>query len=135
MINAYTNSTVIRLFNCYRPPCSNRDPEGLKYISDLCDCIQYLYPINGTVIICGDFNFPNIDWSVDNCIKQSNFSCTGVFLNLFYNNGLKQFVNSPTRLDNLLDLVLCNDANCIMVWILKSPVLSAPATTTLFSSK
>jgi Endonuclease-reverse transcriptase len=117
-IDIFTNSTIIRLFYCYRPPCSNRDSDGLKYILDLCNCIQYLIPVNRTVIICGDFNFPNIDWTADNCIKQSN---TGVLLNLSYNNGFREFVNSPTRLDNQLDLVLCNDSSCIVHTRVTSP--------------
>src|SRR5664279_1186653 len=99
------NSTTTRLFNCYRPPSSNRDPDGVKCISDMCNCIDDLYSNNSTVIICGDFNLPDINWSVDNCIKQADFCCSGIFLNMFYKHGLHQFVSEPTRFDNLLDLV------------------------------
>jgi hypothetical protein len=36
-----------------------------------------------------------------------------VFLDLYYNYDLHQFVSTPTRLDSLLDLVFCNDHNCV----------------------
>ena len=40
-------------------------------------------------------------------------SCTGLFLKYFYDNDMFQFVDEPTRLGNLLDIVLCNDNNAI----------------------
>jgi hypothetical protein len=78
-----------------------------------CDCVDALLPIDSPVLICGDFNLPNIDWSIDNCALCSDSTCDGVFLELYYNRGLQQFVSMPTRLDNILDLVFCNDYNCI----------------------
>jgi len=51
----------------------------------------------------GDFNLPHIDWSyyhaTDNIIYNS-------FLKFVNSYGLIQFVNQPTREDNILDLVL-----------------------------
>ena len=122
VFNCY--QSVIRVFNCYRPPCSNRNSDGIK-----CICIQFLYPINRTVIICGDFDSPNIDWSVDNYLKHSNLSCTSVFFKLWYNNHFKQFVNCPNRLDNLLDIVSWNKANCIVHTRVTSPLV--PKTTNI----
>jgi hypothetical protein len=61
---------------------------AIKYISDLCDCIQYLYPINGTIIICGDFDFPNSDWSVENCIKQSNLDWLRSYITPLFKKGV-----------------------------------------------
>ena len=66
-----------------------------------------------TVIICGDLNLPNIDWSTGNCLKCNNCTCSGVFLS-FYNLASEQFVASPTRLNNNLDIVLCNDDSGIL---------------------
>lgn len=42
-----------------------------------------------------------------------DLSCPGVFLKYFCDNAMFQFVNEPTRLDNILDIVLCNDKNAI----------------------
>jgi hypothetical protein len=81
---------------------------------DLCDCISDIYPVNSTVIICGDFNLPNIDWSVDNCLKCCDVTCSGLFLDFLYTHGLQQLVSSPTRLDHILDLVFCNNYNYVL---------------------
>ena len=34
-----------------------------------------MYPTNSTVLICGDFNLPNINWSIDNCLKCCDTTC------------------------------------------------------------
>lgn len=34
-----SDSINVRLFTCYRPPSSNRDPNSLVYITELCNCI------------------------------------------------------------------------------------------------
>ena len=79
----------------------------------MCNCITDLSPPNIIFVIVGDFNLPSIDWSADNCLKCSDVSCTGVFLNFYYNLGLTQFVSKPTHDNSILDLVLSNDPNCI----------------------
>ena len=113
----------IRLFLAYRPPSSNRDLDALNYISDLCKCIEQFYPNNATVILTGDFNFPDINWSDDsNCVRCNSVTCTGIFLSLVYKYGFEQFVNSPTRADAILDLILCNDFNCINNVVVTEPV-------------
>ena len=56
-----------RLFAVYRPPGPNRQPDVLKYCTDMCNCIELLFPSNCTSIICGDFNVPDINWNHDNC--------------------------------------------------------------------
>ena len=103
----------LRLFVCYRPPSSYTDVYALQYAKDICTCIDKLFPVDSPVIICGDFNLPNVDWSVDNCSLCCDSTCDGVFLEMYYNHGLRQFVPTPTRLDSFLDLVFSNDHNCI----------------------
>jgi hypothetical protein len=125
-------SKSIRLFNCYRPPHPNRSITAIKYISDMCDCINRLIPQNGTIILCGDFNFPTIDWSVDNAFRINDNCCTGIFLNLCYTHGLHQLVNSPTRQDNIIDLVLSNDINCILQVSVLPPFSTSDHNTVVF---
>ena len=79
----------------------------------MCNCITDLSPLNIIVVIVGDFNLSSIDWSADNCLKCSDVSCTGVFLNFYNNLGLTQFVSKPTNDKSILDLVLSIDPNCI----------------------
>ena len=55
-----------------------------------------MYPANKTVLILGDCNLPDIDWSVDYCLKCNNFSSPGVILSLFYEHGLEQLITQPT---------------------------------------
>jgi len=109
----------------------------------MCNCIIELIPTNNTVLIVGDFNLQTIDWSVDKCLKCSELSCTGVFLNLFYSLGLSQFVTESTHNNNALDLVFSNDYYCIsdlhvihsalvittQIWFLLNPLLANDRTT------
>jgi hypothetical protein len=108
-----STSSKFRLFVCYRPPSSDTDLAAVRYISDLCNCVNRLYPLNGTVIICGDFNFPSIDWSADSSLLTSNVTCTGIFLEFYYTHGLRQLVCEPTRGERILDLVLSNDIHSV----------------------
>lgn len=103
----------IRLFVVYRAPSGNREPHAVNYTVELWNCIDSLYPLNGTVVLCGDFNIPSINWSVDNCIKCNDFSCSGLLLSLFYKHDFEQFVLTPTRNENILDLVFSNDHNSV----------------------
>ena len=76
-------SSRLRLFVCYRPPSSISNEPSVKYMRDLCGCIHDLYPVNSVVITCGDFNLPNIDWSVTNCSRCNEVTCSDVFLEFF----------------------------------------------------
>ena len=59
-------------------------------------------------ILLGDFNFPKIDWL--------NYTASGdssnKFLQFCIEGGFEQLVNSPTRGQNILDLVL--SCNCVI---------------------
>jgi hypothetical protein len=55
-------------------------------------------------LICGDFNFPEIDWALN-----TNPPALDFFMDCINETNLKQFVRSPTRGNNILDLVFCDD--------------------------
>jgi hypothetical protein len=97
----------------YRPPSSDTDSDAVAYNREMCDCISGLISNNGSTIICGDFNLPYINWSLDNSLKCSESTCSGIFLDLYYAHGFHQYVSEPTRYDHTLDIVLCNDVNRI----------------------
>ena len=71
-----------------------------------------------SIIITGDFNFPNIDW---NTLKASSDGgcrqCADALLKFMESNLLCQIVNKPTRRDpisgteNILDLVITNNGD------------------------
>jgi hypothetical protein len=121
VIDIISTSSKFRLFVCYRPPSSDTDLAAVRYISDLCNCVNRLYPLNGTVIICGDFNFPSIDWSADSSLLTSNVTCTGIFLEFYYTHGLRQLVCEPTRGERILDLVLSNDIHSVLNYRILEP--------------
>ena len=98
----------------------------------LIKCIDSLYPANRTVVICGDFNLPDVDWLSDNCFKCNDFTCAGIILSFYYKHGLEQFITEPTRSSNVLDLVFSNDANCILNVDICDPFSTSDHNTVLF---
>ena len=92
-----------RFITAYRPPTYNvqQTQELFDYTNNLCD-------VNCVVTICGDFNFPNINWakSIDVSVLSLHDS---MLANFVLNTGLSQLVNLPTRESNILDLLMVSD--------------------------
>ncbi|KAF8384604.1 hypothetical protein PRIPAC_73746 [Pristionchus pacificus] len=67
--------------------------------------LSFIEPLisNLPFLICGDLNFPSIDWSRLTSPSQNDF------LSFVCDHRLTQFVDFKTRGENLLDLVLCNE--------------------------
>jgi len=116
-----------RVFVCYRPPSSDSDSSAVQYSLDMCECIESLYPNNSTVIVCGDFNLPNINWTNIDVSAINNPTCSGIFLSLFLKYAFNQYVSEPTRhncsrnTSSTLDLVLCNDYNFVYNTTVSTP--------------
>ncbi|XP_075738430.1 uncharacterized protein LOC142783734, partial [Rhipicephalus microplus] len=89
----------------YRPPDHNN--ESLIQLSDI------LSQISHCVILGGDFNLPDMKWDSDCVAPQKNRNCSA-FSELMSVYGLQQYVNEPTRINALLDLLLSNDENVIV---------------------
>jgi exonuclease III len=113
-------SSRFRLIVCCRPPSPSESSEtAVNYAVTLCRCIEHLLPINSTVVICGDFNYPKICWDNNSNVLRNNNSTSGAFLQFYYKHALIQFVNQHTRLDSttrngsILDLVFNNDSSFI----------------------
>jgi len=70
------------------------------------------------MVLLGDLYLPDIDWST-NCSPQ-DFKCKS-FLDLCCEYGFTQLVLEPTRLNNILDLVLCNDNMLISDIVVDAP--------------
>ncbi len=72
--------------------------------------IQSILPYSD-IIIGGDFNQPNIDWSTSDTIPN-HWACTKTaqaLINISAEFGLDQLVHEPTRQQNILDLILTNN--------------------------
>ena len=86
----------------YRPPNSNLD-----HLKELKKSLRHASQFNfDQIIMCGDFNLPDIDWSTG--IASSSESLHNYFTKFVKDNYLWQLVNFPTRNNNILDLILTN---------------------------
>ena len=93
------------LFNVYIPPKTPLDKlsEAVSYIKQ---CFEAT-PDHWTKIICGDFNFPNINLDDNSIISGLTRECNdlaSLFLKFMAETFLSQYVNIPTRKVNILDL-------------------------------
>ena len=59
--------------------------------------------------VCGDFNFPNIDWTADIDISTMPLHAVD-FAHFIVRNGLSQLVKEPTFASIFLDLLLVSDS-------------------------
>ena len=90
----------------YRPPSSD-----LPYTESLCDTIRSLSSrFNGSVLwLGGDMNLPDIDWNSSSIIGHSNpIAMNSAFIDAIHDVGGEQIVSSPTRKDNILDVIITN---------------------------
>ena len=85
----------------YRPPSSD-----LIYFNTMLDLTNLMCDTfkNNNVILFGNFNLRSINW-IDFVSIHSDVRSVQ-FLDCALSNSLNQVVNSPIRLNNILDLVL-----------------------------
>ena len=87
----------------YIPPNST-----VEYHTEL---INYLQSLPGHVIIFGDFNMPDIDWST----LAGGSTSSNNFCEFIFQSNLNQLVTCPThKHGNLLDLILTDSADNIV---------------------
>jgi len=90
-----------RVIGYYRAP--GLDSNDLDYMKCSIKCFQKLCATYRTIVLLGDFNLPKIDWSF---YSGSNSSLYSVFISFINQYGFYQFVDTATRGENILDLVL-----------------------------
>ena len=97
----------------YVPPVI--DDIYYKHLSDL----LFSLPLDGNVLIMGDFNLPDIDWDLLN--GGTRFSSN--FCDLTVDLNLRQLVVSSThKAGNILDLILTNSDNFIDDVVILEPL-------------
>ena len=113
--------TIIGLY--YNSPRSSQEEREVMYnqINEMCRR-------NHRVVVCGDFNFPAIDWEHLKSDAQGK-----KFLECVQNNFLVQHVKSATRDDNILDLVLGNQEVSIENVSINCPIGGSDHNTILFT--
>ena len=96
------NQRKILILNCYRPP------NDCEFISKFKILINWRLQLRDyySVIVLGDFNYPGIRWiegsGFTNCLSGEEHS----FVNLLTANYFFQLVETPTRINNILDLLI-----------------------------
>ena len=97
------------LIGCiYRPPYN--DIEYMSNIISTIDTSCIKLPKQNLVLF-GDFNLPNVDWSVPKPLTNEKF--TNLFLNCVLLNGFEQIVKLSTKGSNIFDLVLCRNLHML----------------------
>jgi hypothetical protein len=104
VINSMTYRTVVY----YRPPYYT--PADLVYLSNSQQCLSELSETMPNMILLGDFNLPDVDWT---CYYAPNNEFYNLFLRFVNDSALQQYVLAPTRKDNILDLVFTNSISII----------------------
>ena len=100
------------LVTIYRPPaCTDFKPT----VDHLRITLENLPPPLPTILITGDFNLPIIHWSSDTIYggSSSDRSQAELLLTLAEDFCLKQIIETPTRLNNILDLFFTNNEHII----------------------
>ena len=89
----------------YRPPGSDTKP-----LEDLQTFIQGL-DSTADLILVGDFNLPEIEWSCNRALQQSHNHA--LLIDIIQDNFLTQLVSEPTRNQNILDLLITTSPDII----------------------
>ena len=125
--------SVVRVFVVYRPP--NYSTDAHEYAGLLTDCFKTYTVKNGSNVVTGDFNLPNINWNSLHCPDEHIHK---LVFNFVISHGFAQIVNFPTRELNTLDLVFTDD-DCLITDVKSCPPLglsdhsSVQLTLTVFS--
>ncbi len=83
-----------------------RPPNHSTKLSELQQSLTRL-PSSHHVILCGDFNIPQIDWTTTSPTTTSQLASE--LCDTLNDFALHQLVTEPTRLNNILDLVVTNN--------------------------
>jgi len=95
------NSEITVIGVCYRAPDSTETNDTALF--SILSSFK-----NQRVVVLGDFNYPDIDWS-----QAESLDASHPFIECIGNNFLFQLVEEPTRGNNFLDLVLTSDDSIV----------------------
>ena len=98
------------LITLYRPPTSKPD-DFRKVLLILNDEIRKCGETLPTIVLTGDLNFPTANWeqsTVGACTSDTREQAE-LLLEFFDEHFMEQFVDKPTRVNNILDLFATNN--------------------------
>ena len=91
----------------YNPPGNN-----LNALIQLQSSLMSI-PKTSHVVLCGDFNVPNVNWELALPSSASNNSSANFLCDIVADFNLHQLVREPTRCNNILDLILTTHPDSI----------------------
>ena len=103
------------VINCYRPPQASQQ-NFISAISQVAKVIEDLPRPTPDVILCGDFNFPNIKWPEGTLLSGGTLDQQAqakALLEVADKALLTQQIITPTRLNNILDLYFTNNRESV----------------------
>ena len=102
----------------YRSPnCTTYES---KFLSEKLDSVVKSFLNKGdSIIICGDFNHPEIDWNSQTCSTREDH-IAHIFLNTIQGNFLEQLIKEPThhrstQNPTLIDLIITNESDLVKI--------------------
>lgn len=106
------NSDLLRIGCIYRSPTANLAAST----NSLCDLLSEVTTSCSHLLICGDFNYPNINWT--NNVGYTSDSYAQQIIDELNDLFLYQHVDKPTRyrqnqIPSILDLVISNEEHMI----------------------
>lgn len=105
-VNISLASKMTVIIACYRAP--NCDASFIYELNTVLVHLYSRFPF-AYFMLCGDFNFPDINWTnFESDNRQSKD-----FLEMTLTFNLTQMVNTPTRGANILDLVLVSNPDTV----------------------
>ena len=89
----------------YRPPNNSIEP--------LVDLSASLVEFNNSAetVLVGDFNLPDIDWTTNSVLRESDLNCK--LMDILLDHFMSQLVLEPTHGKNILDLVITTNEGLI----------------------
>ena len=129
--NSYCDSLTLRihqlnliLVNIYRPPACKKElfNQTIESVRNIIKNIEEYDQAAPSILIFGDFNFPDISWKHGSGSFRSSNQSSNVgeersqaqtLLNFSEEFFLDQIIKSPTRNNNILDLIFTNDHQII----------------------
>jgi hypothetical protein len=89
-----------RIFGVNRPPDS-------EILAEIAECLRRYACVRGPCVIVGDLNCPGINWQIS-AVSRSTHGQNDL-LDFVITSGFQQLVTEPTRVLNLLNVVLTNN--------------------------
>ena len=125
LVAVHVASRDLLLINCYRPPnCSLQNFKGA--MDCMVQIIEDLPQPMPDIVLCGDFNLPNIRWpegTVSGGTLEEQTQAR-ILLEITGKAFLTQQLMKPTRINNILDLYFTNNQDSITDYQVEKTIFS-----------